>query len=150
MRISDWSADVCSSVLGVMRLARFGEFEQTVRAARFGARYRAGSDEVAGARAGAVDGKMRKELRRVPIQMREVAFCYPDRSDAAPPHLGRLEMDLEPNVEVPIPLVPKIVGDRGLRLGDRKSTRLNSSNSCQARMRYIARDKKEHHMNRYL
>src|SRR3546814_8340044 len=74
-----------------MRLARFGEFEQTGRAARFGARYRAGSDEVAGARAGAVDGKMRKELRRVPIHMREVAFCYPDRSDAAPPHLGRSE-----------------------------------------------------------
>src|SRR3546814_7987383 len=60
---------------------------------------------------------MRKELRRVPIHMREVAFCYPDRSDAAPPHLGRLEMDLEPNVEGPLPLVPKIVGGRGLRLG---------------------------------
>src|SRR3546814_13376157 len=29
---------------GDMRLARFGEFEQTGRAARFGARYRAGSD----------------------------------------------------------------------------------------------------------
>src|SRR3546814_15664519 len=69
MRTSDWSSDVCSSDL----------FEQTGRAARFGARYRAGSDEVAGARAGAVDGKMRKELRRVPIHMREVAFCYPDR-----------------------------------------------------------------------
>src|SRR3546814_19893242 len=46
---------------GDMRLARFGEFEQTGRAARFGARYRAGSDEVAGARAGAV----RSEERRV-------------------------------------------------------------------------------------
>src|SRR3546814_6997065 len=90
MRISDWSSDVCSSDL---------------------------SDEVAGARAGAVDGKMRKELRRVPIHMREVAFCYQDRSDAAPPHLGRLEMDLEPNVEGPLPLVPKIVGGSGLRLG---------------------------------
>src|SRR3546814_18982570 len=60
---------------------------------------------------------MRKELRRVPIHMREVAFCYPDRSDAAPPHLGRLEMDLEPNVEGPLPLVPQIVGGRGLRPG---------------------------------
>src|SRR3546814_9111741 len=102
---------------GDMRRARLGEFEQTGRAARFGARYRAGSDEVAGARAGAVDGKMRKELLRVPIHMREVAFCYPDRSDAAPPHLGRLEMDLDPNVKGPLPLVPKLVGGRGLRLG---------------------------------